>query len=158
MWKRPAQAGQNLSDRYRRLERSLREKAALSEFIQDLPGDVAVASPMEREVHPAHRPPGTVKTFRGLVIPEEPTPPAADECCMSGCAVCVYDLYEESLQAYKASVNALRAALRASSVPERDWPASIQEPRESKVNMVKDASMSAFEELERTLRQKKAEI
>ncbi|TFK49477.1 hypothetical protein OE88DRAFT_1633191 [Heliocybe sulcata] len=160
-WKRPNRGGQNLSDRYRRLERSLRGKAALSEFIEDLPGDTTVTSPPDREVHPVHRAPGTVKTFRGLVIPEEPKPPADDECCMSGCAVCVYDLYEESLQAYKASVSALRSSLKASNVPEREWPNSIRESKDSSlgsnVNTARDVTMSAFEELERMLQQKKAE-
>ncbi|KIJ91882.1 hypothetical protein K443DRAFT_685677 [Laccaria amethystina LaAM-08-1] len=35
-------------------------------------------------------------------------PPADDECCMSGCAVCVYDLYEESLASYEDSITTLR--------------------------------------------------
>ncbi|EPQ53574.1 hypothetical protein GLOTRDRAFT_139761 [Gloeophyllum trabeum ATCC 11539] len=144
----------------KRLERSLREKASLTEFIGDLPGDTAVSSPPGREVHPVHRPSGTVKTFRGLVIPEEPKPPAADECCMSGCAVCVYDLYEESLQAYNASLNALRSTLRAWNVPESEWPASIRDAgdaaKESEGNKTKNVTLSAFEELEKMLQQKRA--
>ena len=60
--------------------------------------------------------------FHGFVVPKEPKPPEPDgefpasfhleldnegaclECCMSGCAVCVYDLYEDALLAYRASM------------------------------------------------------
>ena len=35
----------------------------------------------------------TARVVRGVEIPLRPPPPASDECCMSGCARCVYDLY-----------------------------------------------------------------
>ncbi|GAM24479.1 hypothetical protein SAMD00019534_076540 [Acytostelium subglobosum LB1] len=35
-----------------------------------------------------------------LNIPPPPDPPDPDECCGSGCARCVYDLYEEQLERY----------------------------------------------------------
>lgn len=33
------------------------------------------------------------RIVRGVEIPIRPPPPESDECCMSGCARCVYDLY-----------------------------------------------------------------
>ncbi|KAF9975769.1 hypothetical protein BGZ73_000440 [Actinomortierella ambigua] len=38
---------------------------------------------------------------QGFKIPIKPTPPGSEDCCMSGCAVCVYDVYEEDRQIYK---------------------------------------------------------
>lgn len=34
-------------------------------------------------------------------MPDEPDYPTPDECCGSGCRVCVYDLYEQNLENYK---------------------------------------------------------
>ena len=77
---------------------------------------------------------------------------------MSGCAVCVYDLYEESLEAYEKAVASLRTSLYAADIPEYEWPASIQTksstgdkagPSESEKR--KDTVMSAFEEMERSI-------
>jgi len=73
---------------------------------------------------------------------------------MSGCAVCVYDLYEESLSAYKASVQSLRSALTASSIPEDEWPAHIRTTHMSSTGS--GAVLSAFEEMERALEEKRA--
>ncbi|MUI14433.1 oxidoreductase-like protein [Massilia dura] len=33
--------------------------------------------------------------------PEPPVPPAPDDCCHSGCAVCVFDLYNDALERYE---------------------------------------------------------
>jgi hypothetical protein len=30
-----------------------------------------------------------------------PTPPAADDCCRSGCDPCVFDLYNDALDRYR---------------------------------------------------------
>jgi len=37
-------------------------------------------------------------------MPEEPETPLPGECCMSGCRVCVYDLYEQNLNQYHADL------------------------------------------------------
>ena len=75
---------------------------------------------------------------------------------MSGCAVCVQDLYQEALDEYRESAASLRASLKALNVPEDKWPDEIrpttvqpQEPK--KENVVYDA----FAELERKLKAKK---
>lgn len=79
---------------------------------------------------------------------------------MSGCAVCVYDLYEESLAAYKNEVDALRIALTGMKIPELKWPAHIRfdHPGVGPEVRRNEKSLSAFEEMERGLALKKQQI
>jgi len=95
-----------------------------------------------------------VKTFMGFVVPEEPKEPSDEECCMSGCAVCVYDLYDEARTDYKKSVESLRSSLRLLNVPEDTWPQNIQTAPRKLTERKKSVTMSAFEELEMRLKQK----
>jgi len=80
-------------------------------------------------------------------------------CCMSGCAICVYDLYEESLEAYKKAIADLRIKLSSMNIPEDQWPNNIQSHKKSGPNTqaVNPASVvrSAFEEMERILKEKR---
>ena len=71
---------------------------------------------------------------------------------MSGCAVCVYDLYEEELAAYEDSVTTLRAALSERQIPESEWPAHI---RTRTAERSRGAVLNAFEEMERALKEKR---
>ena len=81
---------------------------------------------------------------------------------MSGCAVCVYDLYEESLDAHKDSVAAIRTSLSSLKIPESEWPPSIRMrpslaqsiPPGGSNTQRKAVVMSAFEELEKSLNAK----
>jgi len=76
---------------------------------------------------------------------------------MSGCAICVYDLYEESLAAYRDAVNTLRQSLIAMKVPESEWPVNLR-TREAATKISetkKEIILSAFEELEQALALKK---
>ncbi|KAJ7214467.1 hypothetical protein GGX14DRAFT_610941 [Mycena pura] len=156
--KKPNRGGQNLSLRFRGLEQSLRGKAYLQRDI--------VARESERSVAAAAAAaaPTVADTsvyFRGFEIPQRPRPPAADECCMSGCAVCVYDLYEESRAAYRASIAALRSALASAGVPRAEWPPGALEAEpggtgESADGASASAARSAFEALERALAEKRA--
>jgi len=41
--------------------------------------------------------------------PLAPTRPSADDCCQGGCARCVYDLYEDALERYRADLAAWHA-------------------------------------------------
>ncbi len=41
--------------------------------------------------------------------PQPPEKPLPQECCESGCPVCVYDLYAEALAGYHAALAAWRA-------------------------------------------------
>ena len=77
------------------------------------------------------------------------------ECCMSGCAVCVYDLYEESLAAYKEKVEQLRTKLQAMGIPQDDWPLSIMPDKNTTGKKThKGAVVDAFEAFERSLENK----
>jgi len=75
---------------------------------------------------------------------------------MSGCAVCVYDLYEELLAAYNTEVEALRKALTDMKIPASEWPAHIQLNHRSNVLVNteakrKETMLNAFEEMEQAL-------
>ncbi|KIM42487.1 hypothetical protein M413DRAFT_70672 [Hebeloma cylindrosporum] len=151
--RKPSRSGQNLSDRYVRLERSLRAKESFSKQLEE------TGNPSVRSTGRLKR--GTnIEMFRGFELPEEPKPPGDSDCCMSGCAVCVYDLYEESIEHYKRSVSALRAALSSLNIPESEWPHRIQtkgplspEGAQERKNTI----LTAFEEMERKLAAKHAE-
>jgi len=145
--KRGVRGGQNLTDRHLRLEKSLRGKEARSKQTNDLPNfSTVVHSPSILQ-----RP---TLTFRGFVVPEEPRPPEPDECCMSGCAICVHDLYQDSLATYHESVASLRSSLAGLDIPESEWPSNIQTSAVGSAAR-KDVVMDVFAEMERNLRQKR---
>jgi hypothetical protein len=75
------------------------------------------------------------------------------ECCMSGCAVCVHDLYQESLDDYNASVTAVCASLTDMKVPEEEWPETIRPGSEKRMSLpASSLSLNAFQEMERALK------
>jgi hypothetical protein len=164
--KNPSRGGQNLSERFRRLEKSLRGKGALSQNL-DTPhtseGEIAAGSPSLKKA----------EMFRGFRVPLKPIPPADDgsllnscslvlplifggtECCMSGCAVCVYDLYEESLDAYREKLDAIRTSLSLLNIPESEWPEHMRSAGGTGgAAKRKDVILNAFEEMERALKAK----
>ncbi|TCD68397.1 hypothetical protein EIP91_010906 [Steccherinum ochraceum] len=145
--KHPIRGGQNLSMRYGRLERSLRGKEGYDLRIAELKDEGGL------ETHTSAPSTSNKKMFMGFVIPEKPRPPADDECCMSGCAICVYDLYEEALTDYNDKVSSLRTSLQVLHVPEDEWPESIKPSRASSPS-ARNTILSAFEELEQRLKQK----
>jgi len=36
--------------------------------------------------------------------PEAPVPPELEDCCQSGCAPCIFDMYDDALAQYKADL------------------------------------------------------
>lgn len=175
--KNPGRGGRNLRNRYLALEKSLRGKEALTRGRNDqqqIASTRAPATPLVVSSSGSSQAP----TFRGFVVPTKPLPPESDgivfsfwnnvklivvfslECCMSGCAVCVYDLYEESLDAYKEALGALRKNLIAHNIPENEWPAHVQTNNKSGADAQPEKRsnvvMSAFEEMERRLKEKHA--
>ncbi|EMD34837.1 hypothetical protein CERSUDRAFT_140517 [Gelatoporia subvermispora B] len=151
--KYPQRGGQNLSARYRRLERMLRGKEAYTQRAEDAKQTVEAVARQEDGVDER----GTKRTFMGFTIPEEPKPPESDECCMSGCAICVYDLYNESLDAYTNALSSIRDALAARRVPESTWPPELHtsgSPTLEKPTPQAEVVLSAFEELEARLKKK----
>jgi Oxidoreductase-like protein, N-terminal len=181
--RRPSRGGQDLTHRYRRLEKSIREKNALSQNIADLSSPRPVPN-----VRPSSATANTdqLRLFRGMPVPQEPKPPDSDgklvplppppskrsrrrklttchtpDCCMSGCAVCVYDLYDESLQAYKHSVASLQRSLSALGIPLTDWPPSVRPPSPQQQQQTRNTpnanqvSLDAFEATELALKAKR---
>lgn len=70
---------------------------------------------------------------------------------MSGCAVCVYDLYEESQSHYRDSIETIRKSLSNLAIPQTEWPSSLTNTLRSDIQKVASASESAFEALEKAL-------
>jgi hypothetical protein len=71
---------------------------------------------------------------------------------MSGCAICIYDLYEESLGQYREAVAQIRDSLTKMSIPQNEWPIGLLSGKTgSDLGKANNASQSAFEALERAL-------
>ena len=167
--KKASRGGRNLTERYRALERALRGKEAFARG-RDLAHHVPIISISVQDENLRKE---SVETFHGFVVPQEPKPPADDgvfllnpypyifinhttECCMSGCAVCVYDLYEESLASYEDSITALRKSLGALGIPPNTWPLNFRpDVEKSTPESRKGVILNAFEEMERKLKEKK---
>ncbi|OSD08206.1 hypothetical protein PYCCODRAFT_1402464 [Trametes coccinea BRFM310] len=160
----PERGGQDLSQRHDRLERAVRGKTEIGRHILDLLEQQHQSSqeqaPYTEEEHTLQTSTNVgrkqQRIFKGFVIPDPPKPPADDECCMSGCAVCVYDLYDEARHDYIQAVDNIRANLDKMGVPEDEWPPDIrrkQPPPEPSARP--DVILSAFEQLEKQLREKK---
>ena len=79
-----------------------------------------------------------------------------EECCMSGCAICVHDLYAESLEAYDQAVSTLHESLKAKGIDESTWPAQIRDSK-PKATTPKEKVLSAFEKFELELARKQEE-
>ena len=167
--KKPSRGGRNLTERYRALERALRGKEAFARE-KELAHHVPIISISVQDENPRKE---SIETFHGFVVPQEPKPPADDgafllnpypnifidhttECCMSGCAVCVYDLYEESLASYEDSITALRKSLGTLGIPPNTWPLNVRPDIEkSTPESRKGVILNAFEEMERKLKEEK---
>ncbi|KAL5498754.1 hypothetical protein ACEPAH_2109 [Sanghuangporus vaninii] len=183
--KHPSRGGQDLSNRYLRLERSLRGKEGYQREIEEfrdeeesLNANANVDDEKGKEntnVMLKRRKGKQPLVFMGYTIPEAPKPPGPDECCMSGCAVCVHDLYAEALDAHESTLRSIRSALHDKGVAEETWPRQLRyglsaEATEGEDDNVgggkrdltgkdlvkaKQASLSAFEQMELQLAAKK---
>lgn len=167
--------GRNLGLRYQQLEsfvRSTTRKAALLETI-DSSRLVEQHSSLSviNESRVLYE---KVEMFHGLVVPQEPKPPESDgeffthsfalsltlrrlvpECCMSGCAICVYDLYEDTLLTYQASLASLRTQLKSMGIPQSEWPSRVKPSLNSQVvQRPSNTSLDAFEAMEKALKVK----
>jgi hypothetical protein len=69
---------------------------------------------------------------------------------MSGCAICVHDLYLDALSTYDEAVSSLRTKLTALNIAESEWPSNIRASTKEK-----SVSIDAFMALEKALREKK---
>ena len=66
----------------------------------------------------------------------------------------MYDLYEEAVKDYDEKLSSLRASLRSLDIPEDEWPSHLQTSRNKVSQPKKSVTLSAFEELERRLKEK----
>ncbi|KDQ08145.1 hypothetical protein BOTBODRAFT_59497 [Botryobasidium botryosum FD-172 SS1] len=152
---RPRRGGRNLSARYQlsvpwcpRANTLNEESPPLSPQGQAHAGASAAAERIGREKD--HYVVG------GVSIPVKPKEPESDECCMSGCAVCVYDLYESTLEDYRDALASAHRELISKGVSRDLWPEDIKLLEGGK-NVARahmspaGASMDAFKELERRL-------
>ena len=66
-------------------------------------------------------------TIRGIVIPLKPPPPGPEECCMSGCAHCAYDIYAEDLEDFHSRLSSVRTQLTQLEPPvtRDEWRADL---------------------------------
>jgi hypothetical protein len=77
---------------------------------------------------------------------------------MSGCIVCVYDLYEESLASYEDSITTLRESLGALGIPPDTWPVNVRPDIEKSIPQSRKAVIfNTFGEMERKLEEKNGE-
>jgi hypothetical protein len=71
---------------------------------------------------------------------------------MSGCAVCVHDLYHDALSTYKETLRSIRASLSELQIPEVEWPKRISTSlKGDQETTTKNVSLNAFDALERAL-------
>lgn len=72
---------------------------------------------------------------------------------MAGYAVCVYDLYEDFLSAYRASLASLRTQLESVGVVLSEWPSRIKSlPNSQVIRRPPNTSLDTFEAMGNALR------
>ncbi|KAJ2573072.1 hypothetical protein IW140_000471 [Coemansia sp. RSA 1813] len=81
-------------------------------------------------------------------MPPKPEPPSNEDCCMSGCEFCVWDLYDEDMREYQKHATKAREAFEAQGkvVPEQLRPENLRDSM--------DPSMRAFLDMEREMAMK----
>ncbi|KAF8933808.1 oxidoreductase-like protein [Dissophora ornata] len=90
--------------------------------------------------------------YHGFSVPIKPAPPGAEDCCMSGCAHCIYDIYEEDRQDYKRRLaKVLKEIGNAGLPPPPSVAASNGGGGSKNDDDDMDPGMKAFLELERKL-------
>ncbi|KAF6263296.1 hypothetical protein COO60DRAFT_1491601 [Scenedesmus sp. NREL 46B-D3] len=73
--------------------------------------------------------------------PPCPKAPGPDDCCQKGCKVCIWDIYREKMTSYR-------------SYMQKHHPdVVLPDVEEQQQQQMMDASMDAFEQLERQLQQ-----
>ncbi|GJJ72179.1 hypothetical protein EMPS_04536 [Entomortierella parvispora] len=96
--------------------------------------------------------------YHGFAIPIKPTPPGAEDCCMSGCAHCIYDIYEDDRQEYKRKLAVVLTEIEKTGLapppnltPSANSKGSGTNSKDDEDRDM-DPGMKAFLELERKLK------
>ncbi|KAG8955367.1 hypothetical protein FRC04_008718 [Tulasnella sp. 424] len=125
------------------------------------PKTVEAAAKLSNSKTRGHRQDSNIIGGVKVVMPEKPSPPGPEDCCMSGCAVCVNDLYVEALRDYKASLRSIRDKLEHEAVHQSLWPKEIielhpsgQAQQEDFDDEDLDPATKAFMQMERELKKK----
>ncbi|KAJ1905941.1 hypothetical protein LPJ81_001639 [Coemansia sp. IMI 209127] len=79
------------------------------------------------------------------MMPPKPEPPSNEDCCMSGCEFCVWDLYDEDMREYQKYATEAKQAfeVQGKPVPEQLRPENLRDSM--------DPSMRAFLDMEREM-------
>ncbi|KAJ2726705.1 hypothetical protein GGI07_000429 [Coemansia sp. Benny D115] len=79
------------------------------------------------------------------LLPPKPEAPSNDDCCLSGCEFCVWDLYDEDMREYQKQAETVRKAFEAQgrAVPKQVRPENLHDSV--------DPSMRAFLDMEREM-------
>ncbi|KAI8340928.1 oxidoreductase-like protein [Chlamydoabsidia padenii] len=94
--------------------------------------------------------------LRNEKIPVPTKPPPPENCCMSGCAYCVYDIYQEDMETYKQQMIDLRQRFDNAGVDIPDalmtkkMKSSTSDPQPDDDDDM-DPTMKAFLEMEKKL-------
>ena len=89
-----------------------------------------------------------------LSLLSKPAAPGSEDCCMSGCAVCVWDLYQDSFEEYKSQRSFLKAAkeeLLLRSTSRAEFEEEEEEEDDDTAEEI-DPSIKAFRDMERALK------
>ncbi|WFC97943.1 hypothetical protein MYAM1_000663 [Malassezia yamatoensis] len=112
---------------------------------------------------------GTI-TVRGIAVPLRPNPPGPEDCCMTGCVNCVYNLYADDIEEWKEEMDDIRARLSRADPPitTKEWdttklgalPNKLSSKNDSEVDDdsqvlgPEDPALKAFFQLEQKITRK----
>ncbi|KAK9722084.1 hypothetical protein K7432_002971 [Basidiobolus ranarum] len=78
-------------------------------------------------------------------LPERPQEPTT--CCMSGCANCVWDVFNDDIKEYNEAVKNIRSDYQAKGIP---IPEELEQELSQEIEV--DPSMKAFLDMEKAMK------